>query len=137
MYSGEILLHVNSDVRARNVLSAILKEHGLLVITASDSEEAIRCCQDIHIDIALLSYPIPGAYGKALPADIKFLRPEVPVIMISGDAAISQQDLAFVDAHLRADTPFEDLLGTIHRIVSHSYLHRTERPGATEWAEAT
>jgi DNA-binding response OmpR family regulator len=135
--SGEIVLYVNNNNRTRNLLSSVLEQNGFVVVAVSDPEEAIRSCHEIHYDMALLNYPMPGPAGKALPGEIKFVRPDVPIVMISGGAVISEHDLTFVDAHFGAGTSLDDVIATMRMLLARAHIGSSEETAATKWADTT
>lgn len=135
--SSEIVLYVNVNNHRRNLLSSVLEQNGFGVLTVSDPEEAIRSCHEIHFDIALLNCPMPGPAGKSLPGEIKFVRPDVPIIMISGGTVISEQDLAFVDAHFGPGTSLDDVMSTMRMLLAREHIGSSGKTAATAWAETT
>jgi DNA-binding NtrC family response regulator len=135
--NSEIVLYVNNNNSTRNLLSSVLEQNGFVVLAVSDPEEAIRSCHEIHFDMALLNYPMPGPAGKALPGEIKFVRPDVPIIMISGGTVISEHDLTFVDAHFGAGTSLDDVIATMHMLLAREHIGSREKTAAAKWADTT
>jgi CheY-like chemotaxis protein len=135
--SGEIVLYVNDNNRIQNLLRSVLEKNGFVVLTVSDPEEAIRSCQEIQFDMALLNYPMPCPAARELPGEIKFVRPDVPIIMISGGAVIAEPDLAFVDAHFGAGTLLDDVIATMQMLLTREYIGSSEKIAATKWADTT
>jgi DNA-binding response OmpR family regulator len=113
-----IVLYVNENKSTRNLLSSILEQNGFVVLAASNPAEAIEYCHEIHFDIAILHYVMPDPQGEALPAEIKFVRPDVPIIMISAGAVITGYELAFVDAHFGAGTPLDDVVVNMRELLA-------------------
>jgi CheY-like chemotaxis protein len=136
MQESKIVLYVYSNDRAPSLVSAILEKNGFVVLGVSDYEEALRCCRDFHFDLALLNCPLPGDSGNRLAQELKFARPEAPIIIISS-GNISEHDLAFADAHFEAGTSLEDLLTIMHGLLSSTYLDRAEMPLTRHRADTT
>src|SRR5208282_6174336 len=60
---------------------------------------ALALCRRTYFDVALLDYEMPLMSGSRLAQEIKFLVPDVPVVLISGRTTLPPAELAFVDAH--------------------------------------
>jgi CheY-like chemotaxis protein len=73
--------------------------------------------QQTHFDLALLDYEMPLMSGSRLAREIKFLVPDVPVVLISGRSTLPAAELAFVDAHFGFGTVLDDLLWTMRILV--------------------
>jgi len=80
------ILVVDDDASVLVLIQAILTAAGYRVLLATESEGAIRLASQkhLHIDMAMLDVHIPGVEGTALADQILALRPEVPVLWISG-----------------------------------------------------
>jgi hypothetical protein len=53
---------------------------------------------------------MPLMKGSDLAREIKFLLPDVPVILLSGASSLPATELIFVDAHFGFGTALDDLL---------------------------
>jgi hypothetical protein len=51
--------------------------------------------------------------GPELAQTMKALHPEVPIVMLSGCAVLSNLELLWVDAHFGSSTSLDDLLLTL------------------------
>jgi CheY-like chemotaxis protein len=108
------------------------------MITASDPIEALGRCKMIGFDLALLDYQMPSLTGSQLALEIKFLMPDVPVVLLSGYAFLPTTELAFVDAHFGHGTHFDDLVDTMHRLTkSKPKPPRIRRTLGTSWSDST
>jgi CheY-like chemotaxis protein len=54
-------------------------------VEATDAAEALALIQQNDIDITLLDFNMPGRDGLELAADLKMMRPEMPVAVISAN----------------------------------------------------
>jgi hypothetical protein len=91
---------------------------------------------------------MPVMSGAKLAQEMKFLVPDVPVILISGKSALPPNELAFVDAHFGFGTSLDDLLWTMRilstpRVVAmehhhhHHLMGQREQRETTRWADST
>jgi len=137
MNNRRTVFYVDDNSRARNLLTAILEQNGFNVIAVSDPDEAMRVCRETHIDLALLDYPMPVVSGQSLAAEIKFVHPEVPIVMISGGVAVSEHDLALVDAHLGAGSSSGELIATIRMLLAYEHVCRSDGAAPGHWSDST
>jgi CheY-like chemotaxis protein len=110
------VFYVDDNDRSRGLLSSILAECGFQMITAADPAEALRRCESISFDLALLDYEMPALTGSQLAQHMKLVAPDIPVVLISDHTVLPAQDLMFVDAHFGYGTTLDDLVDTMRRL---------------------
>jgi two-component system, chemotaxis family, chemotaxis protein CheY len=134
------VFYVDDNPKSSRLLTSVLEECGFRVIAKNDPVEALALCPRTHFDVALLDYEMPRMSGSSLAQEIKYLKPDVPVVMISGRPALPSSELAFVDAHFGFGTALDDLLWTI-RILAQPKLvainHQANQREMTQWADST
>jgi two-component system, NtrC family, nitrogen regulation response regulator NtrX len=82
------VLIVDDEENIRQSLSGIFEDEGYNVITADSGEETIKILQNQIPDLVMLDVWLPGMDGIQTLTEIKNLKPELPVIMISGHGNI-------------------------------------------------
>ena len=117
MENRTTVLYVDDNPKSSRLLTSVLEECGFRVITKNDPVEALALCKRTYFDLALLDYEMPLMSGSQLAREIKFLVPDVPVVLISGRAALPATELTFVDAHFGFGTALDDLLWTMRILV--------------------
>ncbi len=107
----------------RGVLTMALEQAGHAVYTAENGLEALALLARIHPDLMLLDLHMPQLGGLEVLRAVKEhgLRPQMPVVMLTGDS----DDWALVEAHARQAAgylhkPFETdvLLWRVERLLS-------------------
>src|SRR6267378_3277861 len=93
------VFYVDDNAKAQRILSSVLTASGFRVITASNPIEALERCERLRFDLALVDYRMPFLSGSELAKEIKSSAPNVPIVLISGYAALPPSELMFVDAH--------------------------------------
>ena len=83
-----VVLVVDDEDGIRETLSGIFEDEGCDVLTSSTGEEAIEVIKEQIPDLILLDIWLPGIDGIQTLKEIKALKPELPVIMISGHGNI-------------------------------------------------
>lgn len=73
------------DGKLSLVLRKVLLEHaGYDVITATESEQALTFISERNIDLVICDHLLHGAEGARLATQIKFLKPDLSIILFSG-----------------------------------------------------
>jgi CheY-like chemotaxis protein len=126
MENRTTVLYVDDNPKSSRLLTSVLEECGFRVITKNDPVEALTLCKRTYFDLALLDYEMPLMSGSTLAHEIKYLVPDVPVVLISGRSAMPASELAFVDAHFGFGTSLDDLLWTM-RILAKPIVFVPER----------
>ena len=141
MENRTTVLYVDDNPKSSRLLTSVLEECGFRVITKNDPIEALTLCQQTHFDLALLDYEMPLMSGAKLAQEIKYLVPDVPVVLISGRAALPASELVFVDAHFGFGTVLDDLLWTMRILARPKAVtmqdHLAGQREITRWADST
>jgi len=141
MENRTTVFYVDDNPKSSRLLASVLEECGFQVITKNDPIEALALCQRTRFDLALLDYEMPLVSGSRLAQEIKFLVPDVPVVLISGRSTLPAAELAFVDAHFGFGTVLDDLLWTMRILVRPKVVtmedHRPDQCAMTQWADST
>ena len=80
---------VDDEKNIRRSLKLILDGEGYSTITCSSAEESLRVIYESRIDVILMDVKLPGMDGIEALTKLREINPELPVIIISGHASIS------------------------------------------------
>jgi CheY-like chemotaxis protein len=116
MESRTTVFYVDDNLKSSRLLTSVLEGCGFRVIAAHHPIDALDLCRKTSFDLALLDYEMPGMTGSELAQEIKFLVPDVPIVLISGFATLPPTELVFVDAHFGLGTVLDDLLWTMRTL---------------------
>jgi two-component system nitrogen regulation response regulator NtrX len=83
-----VVLVVDDEEGIRESLSGIFEDEGCIIVTANSGEEALNLLKEQNPDLVLLDIWLPGIDGIKTLEKIKALKPDIPVIMISGHGNI-------------------------------------------------
>ncbi|MEK7267726.1 MAG: sigma-54 dependent transcriptional regulator [Nitrospirota bacterium] len=86
--SKPVILIVDDEEGIRESLSGILEDEGYDILTADSGEEAVRILRETSPDLIFLDIWLTGMDGIKTLQEIKAMKPDVPVIMISGHGSI-------------------------------------------------
>lgn len=95
-HESATVLAVGTDPAALVRICGALRAAGFRVVAATHSEQAMRLCRDYVVHVALLSDQMAECAGVALACHLRQQRAKLPVVLMTGEAAISD-DLAIAD----------------------------------------
>jgi len=125
--AGEHILVVDDEPAIQGTLRAVLEDEGYRVTTAGGGEAAIRAITDEAPDLVFLDIWMPGMDGLETLAELKRVRPETTVIMISGhgtiETAVKATRLGAYD-FIEKPMSLEKTLVSVTRALEHSRLER-------------
>jgi two-component system nitrogen regulation response regulator NtrX len=125
--AGEHIMVVDDEPAIQTTLRGVLEDEAYRVSTAGSGEEAVRLVADEAPDVVFLDIWMPGMDGLETLAELKRLRPETPVIMISGHATIETAVKATrLGAYDFIEKPLslEKTLVSVTRALEHGRLER-------------
>lgn len=79
-----LVLVVDDEAVVRRVASLLLETAGFQVVTAADGGEAMGAAADHDVDAVLLDVMLPGRGGGEVAADLRRVRPDLPIVVSSG-----------------------------------------------------
>lgn len=99
--SGMTILCVEDQSEYMAALTCMLEGIGYEVMPASNGGEAMDLLANQAVDGVLLEYNLPDAASIQLRAQLKAIRPDVPVLLFEGIGSQTPMMLRFFDAYLR------------------------------------
>ncbi|MEA3489763.1 MAG: response regulator [Candidatus Omnitrophota bacterium] len=91
MMSGENILVVDDEVKIVEIVSNFLTMHGFSVKKTYDGQEALNVLlEGTPIDLILLDEKMPVMSGSTLLREMKKLKIDIPVIILTGSIALPQ-----------------------------------------------
>ncbi len=124
------LLVVDDDLAMREMLSSLFTDHGYAVKEASSAEEAVKLAGDIEFDVVLSDIKMPGRSGIDLLGELRELRPETPVVLMTAFGSIdSAVEAMRAGAYDYITKPFEPeaVLLTLERCLERRALMQENR----------
>jgi CheY-like chemotaxis protein len=95
--SKQLILCIDDDAAILQYEKALLERSGYAVLTAASANQGLRLVTMCDCDAVLLDYEMPGMNGHELAVEIKRVRPDLRVILLSG-GEVPTQALLLVDA---------------------------------------
>jgi CheY-like chemotaxis protein len=109
------ILCIDDDSAVLNYHKALLERRGYEVLTAASAREGLQIAADSAVAAVIVDYQMPEMNGHEVATEIKRIRPQVPIVMVSGDEVIPEQTANVVDAFVSKDESSSRLLPVIAR----------------------
>ncbi len=125
------ILLVDDNKHGLAARKAVLEELGHRVTPAADAEEALEHFRRTPFDLVVTDFRMPGMNGIELIRELRALRPEVPVILISGYT----EALGLTEASTGADAVLAKSaheVSHLTRAVTRLLRRRTRKPAASQ-----
>jgi len=107
------VLCVENHIEYLDALKCMLETAGYEVLSATTGSQGLSILMKQLIHGVLLEYDLPDATGSSVRAEMKRIKPEVPVLLFAGVGSQTPFLLRFFDSYLRnAERPewaFQDL----------------------------
>jgi CheY-like chemotaxis protein len=110
--SQKLILCIDDDPAILSYEKALLERSGYSVTTAASAREGLVLVTRCKFDAVLLDYEMPGMNGCNVAFEIRRVRPELAVILLSG-SEVPTYALALVDAFIPKLEANRALLPTI------------------------
>ncbi len=110
------ILCIDDDHSMLGYQRALLERRGFAVLTAVSGRQGIQIAAACAIAAVIVDYHMPEMNGHEVAVEIKRLRPQLPIVMVSSDEGIPEQALNLVDAFVSKDEAPTRLLPVITQI---------------------
>jgi DNA-binding NtrC family response regulator len=111
----KIILCIDDDDGMLDYQRALLERCGFAALTSASARQGLQIAAVCGIAAVVLDYHMPEMNGHEVAAEIKRLRPQVPVVLVSSDDEIPEEVLKLVDAFVPKNEAPNRLLPVITR----------------------
>jgi CheY-like chemotaxis protein len=111
-----VVLCIDDNQDVLECEKAFLEIFGYTVLTALSDGEGLKLAAVHSVDIVIVDYLMPEMNGQEVAIKMRRLRPQAPIIMLSGAVDVSEQALKLVDAFIAKDSLASQLLRTIAQL---------------------
>ncbi len=108
-----VLLCIDDDEDVLECEKSFLESFGYTVLTAASGGKGLELASRHSVDIVIVDYLMPEMNGHEVAIEIKRLKPQAPIIMLSAAVDVPEQALKLVDAFIAKDSLATQLLPTI------------------------
>ena len=97
---------------------ALLRENGYELLTATSGSEGLRLLKSRPVDAIVLEYHLGLIDGAVIAADIKNVKPEIPIVMLADHLELPDGALKSVDALVIKSDGAHFLWATVHFVLN-------------------
>src|SRR5580693_2716720 len=101
------VLCVENHIEYLDALKYMLETAGYEVVSATTGSQGVSMLTKHPIQGVLLEYDLPDATGSAVRAEMKRVKPDVPVLLFAGIGSQTPFLLRFLDAYLQSPARLE------------------------------
>ena len=124
--SKKTILCIDDDAAILCYEKALLERSGYAVLTAPSARQGLTLATTCKCDVVLLDYEMPGRNGAEVASEIKLVKPELVVILLSG-REVPREALAWVDAFVPKLEASQQLLPVIDDLCSRNQKSKHRR----------
>jgi CheY-like chemotaxis protein len=115
LQSGVVLcIDDNEDVLECE--KSFLESFGYTVLTAPSGGKGLELASMHSVDVVIIDYFMPEMNGREVAVEMRRLRPQAPIIMLSAAVDVPEQALKLVDAFIAKDRLASQLLPAIAQL---------------------
>jgi DNA-binding response OmpR family regulator len=100
---------------------SLLQENGYELVTATNGHDGLRLFMSRPVDAIVLDYRLGLLDGGVVAAEIKKVKPQVPIVMFSESLELPVSALQSVDALVAKSDGLELLLATVQALLKAKY----------------
>jgi CheY-like chemotaxis protein len=114
--TSKIILCIDDDAGVLQYQKALLERCGYAALTASSAREGLQIAAGSGVAAVIVDYHMPEINGHEVALEIKRLKPNTPIVMVSSDEEIPSEVLEVVDAFVPKHETLSRLLPLLARI---------------------
>lgn len=111
-----MLLCIDDDEDVLECEKSFLESFGSTVLTAASGSKGLELASMHSIDIVIVDYLMPEMNGHQVAMEIRRLRPQAAIIMLSAAVDVPEHAVKLVDAFIAKDHLASQLLPMIARL---------------------
>ena len=121
MSNTGVVLCVDDDRAALALRCLVLSGAGYDVLSAADGAAALALFRCIQVDLVITDYWLPDLTGAQLAAEMKRLKPAIPIVLFTGWVEIPPES-EHVDLFVIKGMPVVEFLRQIGKLISSGHL---------------
>jgi CheY-like chemotaxis protein len=114
--SRGVVLCIDDNQDVLDCEKAFLEAFGYTVLTAPNGSKGLELASMHSVDVVIVDYFMPEMNGQEVAIEMRRLRPQAPIIMLSAALDVPEQALRLVDAFVAKDRLARQLLPAIAKL---------------------
>jgi DNA-binding NtrC family response regulator len=116
----KIVLCIDDDDSMLGYHRALLERSGFAVLTAASARHGVQIASASGVAAVIVDYHMPDMNGHEVATEIKRVKPQLPIVMVSSEDDIPEHVLQVVDAFVPKNEAHSRLLPVITRMCGES-----------------
>lgn len=112
-----IILCIDDDSACLEAHKELLEISGYEVLTAQSGEQGLGLFVSHKVDAVVLDYQMPGMNDR-VSSQMRRVKPDVPILMLSGYRELPLNELSCVDAFLSKGESWSTVVSTLDRLLN-------------------
>lgn len=112
-----LILCVDDEALGLQIRRIVLERAGYHVITAMDGPSGLKMFTDERVDAVVLDYFMPGMHGGVIAREMRLIRPEIPILLLSAYVNLPVEVTQVVSATVLKGDGAEVLLAKLREIL--------------------
>ena len=117
-----IILCIDDDGAGLEARKELLEISGYEVLSAQSGEQGLGLFVSHPVDAVVLDYKMPRMNGDRVASQMRRVKPDVPILMLSGCAELRRNELTCVDAFLSKGESWSTVVSTLDRLLKLRFL---------------
>ena len=113
---NSVVLCIDDNEEVLECEKSFLETFGYTVLAAASGGRGLELASLHHVDVVIVDYLMPEMNGHEVAVEMRRLKPQTPIIMLSASVDIPRQVLKLVDAFVPKDQLASHLLPTIAQL---------------------
>lgn len=113
---NSVVLCIDDNQDVLECEKSFLETFGCTVLAAASGGRGLELASQHPVDVVIVDYLMPEMNGHEVAVEMRRLKPQTPIIMLSASVDIPQQVLNLVDAFVAKDQLASQLLPTIAQL---------------------
>ena len=109
----KVILCIDDDQSMLECEREFLTTFGYTVLTAPSGAQGLKLASKSCVDVVIVNYCMPQMNGHEVAIEMRRLRPQATIIMLSGSMAVPQEAMNTVDAFVPKDRLASQLVQAI------------------------
>ena len=113
-----IILCIDDDGAGLEACKELLEISGYEVLTAQSGEQGLGLFVSHPLDAVVVDYQMPGMNGDRVARQMRRVKPDVPILMLSGYGELPLNELSCVDAFVSKGESWSTVISTLDRLLN-------------------
>jgi CheY-like chemotaxis protein len=112
-----LVLCVDDEKVGLHVRKILLERSGFRVLTAMDGTTGLQVFAENPVDAVVLDYAMPGMDGGEVAAQMRAIKPEIPLVLLSAYLGLPPEVTTLVNVYMTKGEGAPALLGKLRGLL--------------------